>query len=48
LSNLYFDVKTVYNNDNDNDNDNNNIDLIIENKIKKLLELTETETTQTS
>jgi hypothetical protein len=50
LSNLYFDVKTVidYNNIETLSNNATNIDLIIENKIKKLLEMTETETTQTS
>ena len=52
FSSLYLNVKTV--NDFISDKDDiftkteTNIDLLIENKIKKLLELTETETTQTS
>jgi len=52
LCNLYFDVKTLYNYDDKKienlPNNHTNIDLIIENKIKKLLEMTDTETTTTS
>ena len=53
MNNLYMNVKKLYEfNDNystDNDNKNDiNFDEIIESKIKKLLDMTETETTQTS
>ena len=48
LIDVFLNVKTINNEEDYSNKTETNIDFIIENKIKKLLEMTETETTQTS